>query len=410
MPALVNKIKKHTLEVYRNKIKTKGFVDGETPEKYFEENCALGIGESCSKFVYKFFIRDFLEEKISEQKIVCLAAPKLVDIKIHESGAIDYKFKLSTISNIAPDHWEKINFNSPRRKLYKDLDRQADFFLKAAEEEKVKPGSCEKSVQDGDWVYFSVLLLNNNNQPAIRNYKNSYWIKIDVKYVVTEFHKIFLGRKNKECFLLDNLPEVGWGSDLLSLKGKFRLTINDVVKSQDFSIDRFKKTFYLDKNAEVHEKLIEIFSFRNDISQRRLIIEEAFRVLFNKIKFEIPKYLILRNQERLLTSIRKLPDYPIYKMSENFSKQVLLLSEKQVKEEALMRQIGYNEGVEVEHEDVLNYLNLFNHPRLIEFIYFWPNIEYSQDICLPLKESAMKLAVLKEKVLNFVIKRLSCRA
>ncbi len=415
--SLINKIKRYTLDIYKNKIFTKGFAQGLVPEHFLEINCCNGINESCTKFILKYFVLDFIESKILEQKMVCLAGPKLLAIKNLENGGISYSFKISVVSNISPDNWEKIHFSPPRRKLYKDLDRQAVLFIKSALEESLVP-SKEKDkekdrlfdkniVQDSDWVLFSTVLLNSNNQPAIRDYKNSFWLKIDTKYITMPLHKSFLEKRAKDTFVVEDLPIFGTNSDLLSIKGKFKLMINSIVKSSTFSLDSFKSIFSLQDNRDVHEKLIEIFSFRNDISQRRLIIDEAFRVLFTKIRFEVPRYLVLRRQEKLLDNVKKLPDYNVYKMNENFERQIALLAEKQIKEEALIRQIGYNEGVSVTDTDVFEYLNLLNHNRLMEFIYFLPHFEYVQDVCLPLKESVFKMAVFKEKVLNFIIKKLS---
>lgn len=414
---LINKIKKYTLDIYKNKISTKGFSIGNVPDHYVESNCCTGINESCTKFILKYFVLDFIEKKLVEQKMVCLAGPNLVNIKCLENGNISYIFKISVVSNISPDNWEKISFTPPKRKLYKDLDRQAVLFIKSALDETLEQPlksqesnntSSDKSiVQSSDWVLFSTVLLNNNNQPAIRDYKNSFWLKIDTRYITTPLHKTFLGKQEMDSFIVEDLPIFGTPSDLLSIKGKFKVTINSIVKTTQFSLNKFKTIFSLSDNKDVHEKLIEIFSFRNDISQRRLIIDEAFRVLFAKIRFEVPRYLVLRRQEKLLDNIKKLPDYNVYKMNENFDRQICILAEKQIKEEALIRQIGYNEGITVSNDDVFEYLNLLNHSRLIEFIYFLPNFEYVQDVCLPLKESILKAAVLKEKVLNFVIKRLS---
>jgi len=411
--ALINKVKRYTLDIYKCKIKAKGFDTGFVPEHYIESNCAFGINESCARFILKFFVLDFLEENLEEKKMVCLAWPKLVEIKCFENGAINYTFKASVVSNICPDHWEKIHFSPPKRKLYKDLDRQAVVFIKTAEDELLHQQktdiSSKKIIQDSDWVAFSTILLNSNNQPAVRGYATNYWLKVDTKYVMTPLHKSFLGRQEGDVFVVEDLPIFGIPNDLLSTKGKFKIIISNIVKSSQFSLEQFKNIFQLKAQRDIHEKLIEIFSFRNDISQRRLIIDEAFRVLFGKIRFEIPRYLVLRRQEKLLTSVKKLPDYNVYKMNENFDKQISVLAERQIKEEALVRQIGFNENISISSQDILEYLNLLNHHRLVEFIYFLPTLEYTQNVCLPLKESILKLAVLKEKVLNYIIVRLSAQ-
>lgn len=406
-PSLVNKIKKHTLDIYKNKVKTKGFVDGVMSESYAEKNCTYGISESCNQFILDFFVKDFLDEKIKNQKIVILSPPKLLKIEQTNSCGLNFIFKLSIISTICPDSWEKINFSPPKRKLYKDLDRQAVTFIKnTLSEEKTITGQ-DNLVEDADWIAFDIMLLNNNNQPAIRNYKCRFWLKIDVKYITTPLHNLFLGKAKKESFIISDISILGPQADLLSSKGKFRAEICEIVKANKFSLEKFKSIFHLTDEKSMHEKLIEIFSFRNDISQRRLIIDEAFRVIFNKIRFEVPRYLILRRQEKLLEGIKKLPDYNVYKSNENFNKQVSLLAEKQIKEEALVQQIGFNDNIDVDQKDIVEYLNLLNHNRLVEFVYFLPNINYLNDICLPIRDAILKAAILKEKILNFVIKKLS---
>ena len=245
---LVNKIKKHTLDIYKTKMKSKGFGAGLIPEHYVETNCTFSINESCSKFVLKFFVLDFLEENIQDKKMVCLSRPKLVEIKCFDNGAINYIFRASVIGNICPDNWEKIHFSPPKRKLYKDLDRQAVTFIKTAEEEltiKKHESEGDKVVEDSDWVSFSTILLNNNNQPATRGYRSNFWLKIDTKYVVTPLHGSFLGRQEGEVFTVEDLPIFGIPSDLLSIKGKFKIIIGNIVKATKFSLDYFKDIFGL---------------------------------------------------------------------------------------------------------------------------------------------------------------------
>ncbi len=287
-PYLVNKIKKYTVETYRNKISTKGFADGTIPDSFIEKNYSKSIIESTLKFILKFFVTDYLEEQILQHQFVCLSASNLHNVEVLSDNSVNYVFKNAIINPIMTTNWEKISFHPPRRKLYKDLDRQASIFIKNSEDEELKKVSDQ--VEDGDWVCFSATLLNSNNQPAIRDFKNQFWLKIDTKYIATPLHQSFLEKKEGEIFFVEELLVFGMPSDLLSVKGKFKISIVSIVKSNKFSLQRFKSVFSLPDTKAAHEKLIEIFSFRNDISQRRLIIEEAFRVLFNKFRFEVPRY------------------------------------------------------------------------------------------------------------------------
>ena len=67
-----------------------------------------------------------------------------------------------------------------------------------------------------------------------------------------------------------------------------------------FCFDLFKRHFKLKTNKEMLQKLIEVFSYRNDMSQRRTMIEEALSLLLQKHKFDIPSYLNLAQKELLL--------------------------------------------------------------------------------------------------------------
>ena len=62
----------------------------------------------------------------------------------------------------------------------------------------------------------------------------------------------------------------------------------------------------------MNRKLIEVFSYRNDISQRHAMVEEALKVLLSKHKFTIPNYIILRYQEILLENIQSQGPAPSF--------------------------------------------------------------------------------------------------
>jgi FKBP-type peptidyl-prolyl cis-trans isomerase (trigger factor) len=165
--------------------------------------------------------------------------------------------------------------------------------------------------------------------------------------------------------------------------------------------------FNVKTKAEIHKKLIEVFSFRNDISQRKSIIEEVFTLLLSKQRFEIPQHLTLRKQEDILMYIRKLPDYHVYKAHKNFEDQLEKLAEKQLKEEALIDSISYRESMTVSRQDIQSYLHLFNHDRLKEFVHFKPAIENFDELDKPIPETILREAVLREKTLNTVIYQLT---
>lgn len=192
-------------------------------------------------------------------------------------------------------------------------------------------------------------------------------------------------------------------NDTISGKAQFDLVVDTVWRSDYFCLDLFKSAFNLGSQKDVHDKLIEVFSFRNDISQRRSIVEEAFRALFSRFRLEVPRHLVLRRQEHILKNVKTLPDYHVYKSSGTFEKQIEELSERQLREESLIDFIAQNENIKLEKFDVEKYLNLLSNMRLSEFVYFKPQAEDFGRTVLPIREQDFTGEVLREKVLNFVI-------
>ena len=148
---------------------------------------------------------------------------------------------------------------------------------------------------------------------------------------------------------------------------------------------------------------MEVFSYRNDQSQRKSIIEEIFHLFLTKHRFEIPKHLILRRQEDILLSLTQQPDYQVYKAQKDFGIHIEQLAEKQLKEEVLVDQIAYNENIKIEFKDMQHYLHLFNSKRLREFVYFKPLIEKIDLINKPINTGMLAQTVMREKTLNHII-------
>jgi len=158
---------------------------------------------------------------------------------------------------------------------------------------------------------------------------------------------------------------------------------------------------------DIHNKLMEVFSYRNDISQRKTIIEEIFHLLLSKHRFEIPKHLILRRVEDILLALMKQPDYQVYRSQKDFLFQVEQLAEKQLKEEIIIDQITFSENLKIDLRDMQQYLHLFNNKRLREFVYFKAFIEKPDDLDTPINAHLLGQTVLREKALNHIIHTLT---
>lgn len=164
-----------------------------------------------------------------------------------------------------------------------------------------------------------------------------------------------------------------------------------------------KHHFRLKTNKDLQQKLIEVFSYRNDLSLRRAIVEEALTLLINKHEFDVPNYLVLREQQIVLESVVTNPDYLVYKTQPNFKDYIHKLALKQAKETLIIDQLCFEENISASTEDIKSLLHLTKTPRTKEFIYFkLPSTKLeAQEV--PVSAAFFKQSCLREKTLNHVI-------
>ncbi len=399
---IVGKLERYAVRIYRNYGSARGFDRGLMPEKYVKDYFKKQIGYDVKKFVLKFIVLDYLQSKNHEKGVIHFQFPRLKGVRSEISGGLTYVFGASIVNNVDTSDWKKLSFLPPRRKLYKDLDRQAKMFIENEVEQKPR---CDKNwtVQDGDWVCFSSKALVDDSTDPMKDHYNRFWMKIATKYLIDPLQRVFFNKKAGDDFCIKNFSIHGMPSDTLSKKGEFQIIINSVWRGDYFCLDLFKSAFGLGCARDVHDKLVEVFSFRNDISQRRSIVEEVFRVLLARFRLEIPRHLVLRRQEHILRGVKKLPDYHVYKSSSGFLKQIEELAERQLREEAIIDFISRDESIDLADVDIHKYLNLLSNSRLSEFVYFKPQMEGFGQTVLPIREKAFSTDILREKALNFII-------
>lgn len=399
---VVSRLEKYAVKLYKTHGAAKGFDKGKIPEEYVKEYFKKQLGQDVKKFILKFVVLDFLQQANNEKDGPSFQFPRLKGVRTETSGGLTYVFSASQVNNVNLSDWKKLSFLPPRRKLYKDLDRQAKMFIE--NEVDAKPRSDKNwKIQDGDWVCFTSKVLTDDSQSPLKEHTNRFWMKISTKYLVDPFQELFFDRQSGEVLSVNSLPIQGMPGDTLSRKGKFDIKINSVWRGGYFCLDLFKSAFGLASPKDVHDKLIEVFSFRNDISQRRSIVEEAFRALLSRFRLEVPRHLVLRRQEHILSSVKNLPDYHVYKSNSTFFDQIEELSERQLREETIIDFIARDEAIDLEEQDIHKYLNLLSNSRLSEFIYFKPQAEGFGQTVLPIREKAFSAEVLREKALNHVI-------
>jgi FKBP-type peptidyl-prolyl cis-trans isomerase (trigger factor) len=398
---LVKKFYKHAAKNHMNKINTAGFSRGTTPIEYIEQNFKQNILNHLKEFFLKYFVISFLYQEIRTKKIVTAGEPRLTNSFAAQDKDAEYHFEISTIQFPLAKEWKYISFRAPRRKGYKGIDKQATDFLK--EERNNEEKYRDLSIQIGDWVNFSVSLIDSELKPVFDDLKETFWLKISSEETSISFQEVFINKKKGEKFYSDHLCFQDFFNAEQETQCNFLIEILSIIHQNYFSTEKFKEHFKIKTNRRAHQKMVEVFSFKDDLSLRRSIIEGTFNTLFHSYHVEAPTPCILRQQQIILDNLQYNPDYAVYKSEPNFHNQVKKLADKQIREAAFMELLAYYEDLEISDQDVENYLNLTQRLRTKDFIHFThPAIHANQDE-YPVFTEPLKQVCLREKALNHAI-------
>jgi len=397
-------IHKEIVELFKRE-SFEGFKDDAVPSEYIEENFKDELHYRLKNYIFRHLVSDYLTNELIARKVPLANYPRLTSIEKPALRKFVYNFDVSTADLIELKEWKLFAFKSPKRKRYKDLDKQVVQFVEqqVSETKKQNPDLIEEN----DWACFEATLLTSDLTPIHPSLVSCFWIKVKNHDLPDPFKVLFLGKTVGSEFATNKLELGGTINYVENKKFNFLITIKAIIKGSSISLDLFKTTFKLKNKQDIHNKLMEVFSYRNDISQRKTIIEEIFHLLLSKHRFEIPKHLILRRVEDILLSLMKQPDYQVYRSQKDFLYQVEQLAEKQLKEEIIIDQITFSENLKIDLRDMQQYLHLFNSRRLREFVYFKAFIEKPDDLDTPINAHLLGQTVLREKTLNHIIHTLT---
>lgn len=395
---IIKKLFDYLVCLQRPHVVTPGFSYGQVPLSYIEQEFHSTLLTFLKEFLLKFCVLNFLWNKIRESKLVVIGSPVLRSIHLqHDTDAV-FLFDFTVFHNLAMQEWKLLPFKSPKRKNYRDIDRQVELFIKK-ESEVV----AFDQIEHGDWVYFSLTILDSDNKPLIDNFEQYFWFRLQDEEVENILQSRLLNKKIGDAFLLDKTAF--YDSLTIHIDGIFPLLlrIEHVIPYRTLCFEKMKKHFRLKTQKDVARKLIEVFSFRNDLSQRHLIVDEAFKLLLNKHRFIPPHTLVLHYEELILNDIKKKLDYSVYKKEKKFSNYVRMLAEKQVKEVLFSEILAHTENLNIVNEDVYNYLNLTTRQRTQQLLHFNLPIAKINGQEIPWSEELIKHTCFREKALNYMI-------
>ena len=403
---LINSFFKETVNVLSSDVQAYGFAQGKVPFEYVVKQYKMNITDHLKEFFFKFGIVNFLFQEIRAQKLLVSGDPCLVDIFLEHDESARFVFELAVFPAIAMHEWKFFPFKAPNRKNYKDLDRQVDTFI---QDEKVllDQRASDQAIAVGDWVNFNITVVDSKSNPLNEKFVQNFWLKLGDEEVEGHLRALFVGKHKNDEFVVSNKGLQDHFSDQLRASYNFKITIIDTVPFVYFCFEQFKDHFKLKTNKDMHKKLIEVFSYRNDMSQRLAMVEDTFKLLLSKHRFTPPNHLVLRQQKIILSAIQKNPDYNVYRKQKDFNFWVQQLAEKQVKETLLIDQIIYRENIIVSNEDIVNYLNLDKRPRMREFVYFSLPESNRDGQEMPLPKYELSRVCAREKALNYVIYHLT---
>jgi trigger factor len=401
----VDVVYKEVLLAQKMEVNAPGFPKGNAPLSYIEQNYRNTILDHVTEFLFKYFVIQEIYTTLRKEKVLIAGEPRLQSLHVKPHEDARFTFEVSCVMPVDIHKWKSLPFKAPRRKNYKDIDRQVESFIK--DELSAFEKAQDKVVELGDWVGFDIQLLDTNEKSCFGNLCERFWLHIGDEEADLPLQEIFLNKQNGQSFCTKAKCLQNFFSSHVQTHFNFSVTIHTIVKNSYFCIDHLKRHFRLKSNKDVHKKLIEVFSYRNDLSLRRSMAEDALKLLVTKHSVEAPNYLILRQQKQVLDSVYTNPDFQVYKTESNFEYNVRKLAEKQVKEMLIIDQLSLQENLHIDHEDITGYLNLMKRPRTKEFVYFVAPETKLAGQELPINNALLEHCCMREKTLNHVIYHLT---
>jgi FKBP-type peptidyl-prolyl cis-trans isomerase (trigger factor) len=389
----------------KNVTETQGFAKGQVPLDYIQESFKTNLIEHLQEFLFTYCVTPFLQEELRSNRILMTGEPRLIKVNVDPHTQARYDFEISVVQPPEIQDWKYLPFRAPKRKNYKDLDRQVEMFIN---EEKEKLDHMRNtSIGIGDWVMLTVSLLDADGLSALGSHKVTFWLRVGDEEADLSFKDLVYQKQIGATFTTQNRALQEYFSDCIDTSYTFLVEIVDCVKNDYFCTETFKRQFKIKTNKLLYQKLIEVFSYRNDISLRRAMVQDALQLLLSKHPISIPSHLILRQEQKILDTIKDKPDYQVYRTQKDFKQRVQQLAEKQVREMLFLDQLAYEEKLTATNEDIRQYLNLSLRPRTKEFIYFDPPITKQQGQEIPISHPELQQYCLREKTINHIIYHLT---
>ncbi|MCL4380399.1 trigger factor family protein [Candidatus Dependentiae bacterium] len=402
---LINNLYQHALLYRKDQYHPQGFSRQTTPVAFIDQQFKVHTLKHLKEFLLKYYVVSYLYQELRRQKIVIVGNPRLLDVVVEQGKPAEYLFAITQAPNMHIHDWKYLPFKSPVRRKYKDIDKQATNFIH--EETTQQKATTDPAIVVGDWVHFRVTLVNQQGEHFGTEFNESLWIQIGSDETSLPFQELFMGKQAGDSFVTDEQCIQEYFSSLLDTSYRFLMTVLAVLPFRYVDLGAMTTHFKLKSERKLHQKLVEVYSMRNDISLRRSMADEALRLLLNTFPVQAPEHAVTAQMELIMRIVQENPDYAVYKQQRNFMQTIHALAVKQVQEDILMQHLAYSENITVTDDDVAQYLNLTKRARTKEFIYFvHPSLRANEQE-LPISHESLKQFCLKEKTLNHLLYHLT---
>jgi hypothetical protein len=408
-PELVESVYQSALRSHQASVTTYGFTKGTTPLSYIERICRSALIDHLKEFLFQAYVYPALHETIIQQRCIIFGEPTLTSIAIEPPSTAVFTFEFALCDLMARRSWRDLYFKTPGRKNYKDLDRQVETFIR--EEHEREKSDNQDTVSIDDWVLCAIEFGDSNNTLLMGGKGTLLWIKMADEDVDSDSRALFIGKKRGDIFSVTHCPLLtSYFSPSWNPNHTYTIKIIEHISHKAFSIDDFKNHFSLKTPRDIHSKLIEVFSFRNDVCQRREIIETTFKALRDLYILQPGSDCLEKQQAAVIKSIQNNPDYHVYKgQTTLFNQIVQALALKQLSEMGILDYLSAHEHLVLTPSDIKTYFNLLKRPRTRQFIYcdLPPTKVQGREWFIP--HAAVKRQILREKTLNSILNHLTRR-
>ncbi len=404
--SLIQQFFKHAAQVKQLDSDSQGFKKGGVPLDYIQVHYKKNILSHMQEIFLKHFVIDALLEYINKNKILIVGQLKLTAITMDTDQDAVYTFEGILPKEVYIQKWKNLPFKATQRKKYRDIDNQVKSFLEE-EEGRQLIYQIENSIQVNDWVCFDTWIVDIDKKALFHNKKSHLWLKIGDEEPDLIFQELFLNKRIDDIILTDNQNLRQFFCNSFDAPYTYAIQIKDRLPFKYFSVEYLKHHFRLKTKKDLHNKLIEIFSYTADVSQSRSIADMALNTIIKRNNILVPPSSVETQKEIIIQELQRKPDYTLYKMKSDFDDHITSLAKKQLYEIVVTDYIAYTENLTVSHVDIKSYFNLMQRTRTKEFLYFNPPETQIEGQESPITIESIKKACLREKALNHIIHHLT---